>query len=225
MVKQGIRSIDELKKAAKNGDIKLTKQQIVGLKYLKDLSVPIPRSEITNAGKRMRNALNTTIKEMKKRGEIPVDVTANIEIVGSYRRGKYKSNDIDILIYINDDDTDISKKVLNCFVDTLVKRKIVIDCITDGVVSTKFMGIVKTAKRGRHIDIRSVTNKQYPFALLYFTGSRGNNIRMRTEAAKKGYKLNEYALIRKRDNKKISLSTEQEIYEYLGMPYLLPRDR
>jgi DNA polymerase (family 10) len=74
------------------------------------------------------------------------------------------------------------------------------------------------------IDIRLVSKESYIYALLYFTGSKKNNTLMRNKAIQAGLKLNEYSLTDK-NSKNIQLNSEQEIYEYLNMTYILPENR
>ena len=68
---------------------------------------------------------------------------------------------------------------------------------------------------------------EYPFAILYFTGSDSFNKEMRQKCLKKGLSLNEYSL--KVNETKVPLShafyTEKDIFEYLGFPYVEPTKR
>ena len=87
------------------------------------------------------------------------------------------------------------------------------------------MGICKTPKsHAMRIDIRLIPKKSYPFALLYFTGSKKTNTYMRNIAIKAGYKLSEYGLYDKNNNS-ILLDTEKDIFEFLHLPYLSPDKR
>jgi DNA polymerase (family X) len=47
-------------------------------------------------------------------------------------------------------------------------------------------------KNGIQCDLRAVSNAQFPFALLYFTGSKEHNVALRSLRLKKGLSLNEY---------------------------------
>ena len=47
-----------------------------------------------------------------------------------------------------------------------------------------------------HLDIIETTKEDYPFALLYFTGSGPFNVKMRKQALSLGYSLNEYGLVK-----------------------------
>ena len=46
----------------------------------------------------------------------------------------------------------------------------------------------------RHLDIVETTKEDYPFAILYFTGSGPFNVKMRKNALDQGYSINEYAM-------------------------------
>ncbi len=100
---------------------------------------------------------------------------------------------------------------------------------TLSIGTKKFMGICRLlgslGKISRRIDILITTKEEFPFALLYFTGSKLLNTIMRKEAAKQGFRLNEKSLINLKTNKKIILKTEKEIFEYIGYKYLDPTDR
>ena len=88
------------------------------------------------------------------------------------------------------------------------------------------MGICKIPQFEQYmrIDIRLVTPQQYPYAILYFTGSKNTNTYMRNTAIKLGFKLNEYGLFDKYNNL-IELKTEKDIFECLNIPYLEPQNR
>ena len=99
----------------------------------------------------------------------------------------------------------------------------------------KFMGLANMAKGKevakptscRRVDIMITTEKEYPFAILYFTGSADFNPEMRQVALDKGFSLNEYSLTHLKSGKdldKIFLS-EKEIFEFLGLKYVEPEDR
>jgi DNA polymerase (family X) len=70
-------------------------------------------------------------------------------------------------------------------------------------------------------DLRVVSDKQFPFALNYFTGSKEHNIRLRQRAIDYGYKLNEYDLA----GCKAKISEEPDIYTALDLDYVPPELR
>ena len=91
------------------------------------------------------------------------------------------------------------------------------------------------------IDIRLIPKESYPFALLYFTGSKKTNTMMRNQAIKLGFKLNEYSLVKTNvplhsdnnfDKSKMTTTdipvyfdSEEMIFECLNLNYIKPEDR
>jgi DNA polymerase (family X) len=71
------------------------------------------------------------------------------------------------------------------------------------------------------IDLRVIDPKSWGAAMHYFTGSKAHNIRMRERAIKLGLKLNEYGLF-DANEKSVAGTTEEEIFEALGLPYIPP---
>lgn len=181
----------------------LTHHQQLGVKYYYDLQKKIPRSVIIEVE-----------SFLKKFG---FDFT----ICGSYRRGKEESGDIDILIKEN-------MKTLNLsdVINILTKKKFLVEHLTT-LGSTKYMGICKLHNfpQFMRIDIRLISPESYVYAILYFTGSKKNNTYMRNQAIKLGYKLNEYGLYNNSNNKSIILNTEEQVYEFLKLPYIIPTKR
>jgi len=76
---------------------------------------------------------------------------------------------------------------------------------------------------GLQVDLRVVPKASYGAALLYFTGSKAHNIRLRTLAIERGFKLNEYGLFAGR--RTVAAASEQEVYEALGLPWIAPELR
>jgi len=75
------------------------------------------------------------------------------------------------------------------------------------------------------VDLRVVERKSYGAALQYFTGSKEHNVKMRSKAIKKGFKLNEYGLFDKETEKYVVGKTEEEVYHKLGLSYIEPELR
>jgi len=76
--------------------------------------------------------------------------------------------------------------------------------------------------RGTQIDLRVVAAQQLGAALLYFTGSKGHNIKLRQRALARGMTLNEYALTEIEGGKVVASETEEQIYRALGLPFIAP---
>jgi len=77
-------------------------------------------------------------------------------------------------------------------------------------------------RKGLQVDLRVVRPEVWGAALMYFTGSKAHNIRIREMAVRKGLKLSEYGLFRAKSGKLIVAETEEEVYAHLGLPYIPP---
>jgi DNA polymerase (family 10) len=78
-------------------------------------------------------------------------------------------------------------------------------------------------KSGLQVDLRVVSQASYGAALMYFTGSKAHNIRLRNLAIEQGLKLNEYGLFK--DKCAIAGASEEEVYSALGLPWIAPELR
>jgi DNA polymerase (family 10) len=68
-----------------------------------------------------------------------------------------------------------------------------------------------------------VTEKEFPYALHHFTGSKEHNTAMRARAKQMGLKMNEYGLFRGEDL--VPCKDENEIFAALGLAYIPPELR
>jgi DNA polymerase (family X) len=96
-------------------------------------------------------------------------------------------------------------------------------------VFSSFPDWLHTAKKssvrlhdGFQVDLRVVAPREYGAALLYFTGSKAHNVRVREIAVRKGLKLSEYGLFEARNGDLIVAETEEEVYERLGLRWVPP---
>jgi DNA polymerase/3'-5' exonuclease PolX len=218
LVKQyKLKSINDLIKRNKVGEIILNEKLLLGLKYYGVYQKNIPRIEVTNIYEYITKLINKKYPEYI------------ITFCGSYRRGKSTSNDIDVLIT---NKNKVNRKHLTTIVNELRDDKFLIDDLTDGAPLTKYMGFCKYKNNPvRRIDIRYMPYESYYTALLYFTGSDEFNRKMRQIAKKKNYKLNEYGLYKleikngKLVEKRINIESEEEVFKVIGMPYSKPEDR
>lgn len=107
---------------------------------------------------------------------------------------------------------------------------------TAGVAKVLASGETKTSVRlasGIQVDLRTVDDSQYGAALLYFTGSKEHNIRLRERAQQRKQRLNEYGLFpddgesapQDRGIKPVASRTEEEIYKALNLWWMPPELR
>lgn len=225
----GIQTIPELQIAYDNNNELLNNKQVIGLKYYSDLEKRIPRNEMDTWNKFFNTIFMNTLDKMKNKIE-----GAKICLVGSYRRKAETSGDIDILI-TSKIQTD-GKKLMNNFIKELFKTENLDPSLVFSSGATKFMGLGKIENFYRHIDIFYYSEKQYPFAILFSTGSGPFNIEMRADAIKKGYSLSEKELVYVdgtsvteeeylSDLGKKYPMEEKDIFDFLGLIYIEPQHR
>ena len=222
--------IDSLEKLKNNTDL-LNRKQLIGFRYMHDLSEKIPRDEMTIWGNSLKQLVNNVILESGKQTNIK-----HMDLVGSYRRGKLQSGDIDFYIAIEQ----THKGLMNDIYLKLVEQGYMQqdDWFSKG--SKKLMGVAKLGKenKARHLDIFIYLVEEYPFALLYATGSGEFNINMRNYARSKGYSLSDRNLLigsnkgqvvtKEMYQEKIGkpqVECEQDIFKFLDLEYMEPRDR
>ena len=209
LVDLGFKTIDELRKAPNLNDI-LNDKQKIGLQFYDDILARIPRGEIVKHEQILKGMLQM------------VDPKAELTIAGSYRRGKVESGDIDVLLKSKD------KKTYKKFIEALTEAEYLYpDHLAVG--PKKYNGLAKIPKCliHRRIDIMYTTPEEYPFAILYFTGSMEFNAKMRGLALEKGLSMNEYSL-KDNNTKKVidhKFNEEKDIFDYLGMDWVEPVDR
>ncbi len=76
--------------------------------------------------------------------------------------------------------------------------------------------------KGLQVDLRVIAPEVWGAALIYFTGSKAHNIRIRELAVRKGLKLSEYGLFDAASGELIVAETEEEVYGRLGLPFIPP---
>lgn len=229
LYKDGITTIAELTDAVKKDSKLLNSKQQIGLKYYSDLEKRIPRVEMDYWNKFFNVILKFTIERMKIKPE-----GVKMQLVGSYRRKAQDSGDIDLLLTSKDPEQ--GKKLMTNFIKELLKTDNLDSSLVFSSGTTKFMGLGKIEDYYRHIDIFYYSEKEYPFALLFSTGSGQFNIEMRAFAIKKGYSLSEKELVYKDGTKILTEeyksdigkdypTEEQDIFNFLGLKYIEPENR
>ncbi|MBI5024027.1 MAG: DNA polymerase/3'-5' exonuclease PolX [Candidatus Omnitrophica bacterium] len=137
----------------------------------------------------------------------------DIVAAGSLRRGRETVRDIDILV----DSTEPSK-VMDVFVHLPQVKSINAHGETRSSVLTQ---------NNVQVDIRVVEPKSFGAALLYFTGSKDFNIKLRQIAIKKEMKVSEYGIFSLKGGREKMLAgkTEEDCFKALGLPYIPPEMR
>ncbi|MGQ9722721.1 MAG: DNA polymerase/3'-5' exonuclease PolX [Candidatus Jordarchaeum sp.] len=200
-----IKNLEELEKAAKEHrirriktlGIKTEKNLLKGVEFAKKSKERLPLVYADQIAKDLVNKLGS------------LSFVERITVAGSYRRKKETVGDLDMLV--------VSKKPEG-----------VMDYFTSlenvGVVLGK--GPTKSSvllKDGLQVDVRVFDEEIYGSALLYFTGSKEHNVKLRIVAIEKGLKLSEYGVFR--DDTRLAGRTEEESYKALGLSYIEPELR
>ena len=203
----GISSLSELEQAAKDGKLRdlpgfgeATERKIAsGIARLGEHSGRFLRPVILGEARRLTALLSAA------------PGVGLVEVAGSARRGASTSKDIDIVAMARD-----AAPVIEAFASDA------------GVVEVVGAGPTKCSVRlaaGPNADLRVIPEESYPFALMYFTGSKAHNVALRGRAQALGLKLNEYALIRESDGSSVPCADEAAIYRALGLPFIPPELR
>jgi DNA polymerase (family 10) len=122
---------------------------------------------------------------------------------GSVRRRQETIGDIDILVTAKD-----PKKVHEAFIKIPEVVEVVRKGDGEGITSVILDDSIRA-------DVRILKDDEYGAGLQYFTGDKNHNVKLRTLATKKGFKLSEYGLFK--GKKRLAGKTEEEIYKALGM--------
>lgn len=204
----------------------LNDKQAIGLKHHEDLMRRISREEMDEWNQILNDIFKETMTEL--------DISGELILAGSYRRKTTDSGDIDALIT-----TDVKNpRVMNTFYNNLVKRGIIEKPNILAKGPTKIMAIASIDEYYRHLDIFYHPKETFPFAILFTTGSKEFNVKMRKFALEKGYSLNEQNLTKKSSTgPKVTQSeymesinkefpeTEKDIFDFLGYVYISPEMR
>ncbi len=203
----GVKSIEDLEKAAKEG--KIQQMEGFGKKTAEKILEAIERARKEGPKKRFR------LDEAEERSLPLLDYlkktngVKNAEIAGSYRRRKETVGDIDILLTCKK-----GTKIMDRFVNYEDVQKV----ISKGNTRSSVM-----LRNNLQVDLRVVPEVSYGAAMLYFTGSKAHNVALRKKAVENDWKMNEYGLFE--GKKRIGGKTEEDIYEKFGLQYIEPELR
>lgn len=204
LVDAGITTIIELREEAKKNPAMLTTNQHVGLQYYEPLLERIPYAEMQEHERILLDVLYMA------------DVSVSGTVVGSFRRGQPDSGDIDFLVR--------GQLEMKSFVDALGEYGYLVSILAQG--PTKCMAICSIGVP-RRLDILICPNEEYAYALLYFTGSQQFNIAFRQHALEMGYTMNEHGMKAVRADVPAVpyMDREEDIFDFLGLCYVSPKDR
>jgi DNA polymerase (family 10) len=202
----GVASLDDLRRAL--ADHKVRGLAGFGAKSEEKLARAIERLDAQGAVGRtpISVALPLATRIVARMLEVPG--VSHASYCGSLRRFNETVGDIDVVVTASDPEPVMEALVSMRWVDRVLAR---------GPSKTSVV-----SRRGTQVDLRVVAEHQLGAALLYFTGSKGHNIKLRQRALARGLTLNEYALSEVEGGRVIASATEEEIYAALGLPWIPP---
>ncbi|MCD6549868.1 DNA polymerase/3'-5' exonuclease PolX [Candidatus Micrarchaeota archaeon] len=199
----GVKTLEDLKLAVKQHRIK----RLPGFGEKSELEIAKGLEMIEKMKGRMLLGNSLPLAEKIADYIRNVEGVKRVEIVGSVRRMKETNGDIDILTIA---------RYPRLVMDRFVKAPWVAEVEVKGPAKTTVF-----LDEGIECDLRVFKEEEFGAAMLYFTGSKAHNIKLRKIAIEKGYKLNEYGLY-DRMGRRVASRTEEEIYEHLGLKQWIP---
>jgi len=222
---KGVGNIQKLKAATynlKDGKIvasSISKKAWVSEKYNDMLT---DQTKIFLKLKPLKKIPHSFIKNLVEPMILRLDKTNNVEIVivGSYRRKTNYSSDVDAMV-ISD-----NKNALSAIVSSLKFRKDT-KVYPYIVGSDKISLILKIRGKTIKLDFFRTPKKEKWAMLLYSTGSKHTNIKMRNKAKQMGMLLNQKGLYKNGKLLSIPSKTKSEkfFFKKLNMPYVTPQKR
>lgn len=206
----GISSLADLRKACEDGRV----AELAGFgEKSQDKILEAIEFQEQNAGRFRQDDVAALVERVHGfLRELPA--VSQVAAAGSWRRGKETLHDLDFIVA-----TASPADVIERFVSAPFAAKVLSQ--GDTKASIRLEG-------GVQCDLRAVSNEEYPFALLYFTGSKEHNVALRGRAQKLGYSLNEYRLSPTRDDvDDVSgrIHDEAGVYRALGLEFIEPELR
>ena len=231
--KYNIRTVAELLGLFESNPKLFTKEQSATLRYIDDLYVDREKLVKRRIPRQLIDKVNKYLcKVVAKLSGDNVFV-----ITGSYRRKAQESGDIDLLIKSCEN----NEKVLKELIKILKASNVLLQDGEKGSGVKKYRGLAKIPGFPVvSMDILYSSPKEYPFALLYFTGSKSFAEIFRAYVNSLGYSINEFGItynegakkdrpISKADIErklgKDTIDTEKDIFNFFGFDYIEPEDR
>jgi DNA polymerase (family 10) len=202
----GVTSVDDLRQVL--ADHRLRALKGFGQKSEDKLAESLGRLDAQGAAGRtpISVALPLATRILARLLEVPGVTHASY--CGSLRRFSETIGDVDVVV---------AASAAEPVMDALVSMNVVDRVLVRGEAKTSVV-----THRGTQVDLRVVQAHQLGAAQLYFTGSKGHNIKLRMRALARGWTLNEYALSEIEGGKVVASETEEQIYAALGLVWIPP---
>ncbi|MDB4994261.1 MAG: polymerase family [Myxococcaceae bacterium] len=202
----GVESIDDLRTALSTQKIR----DLKGFGQKSEEKILASLQKLDEQGVIGRTPISVALPVARRVIERMLEVpgVSHASYCGSLRRFSETIGDVDVVVAATSPGPVMEALVGMTFVDRVLVR---------GDAKTSIV-----TRRGTQVDVRVVKPNQLGAAMLYFTGSKTHNIKLRMRALTRGWTLNEYALSEVDGGKVIASETEEQIYEALGMRFIPP---
>lgn len=204
-----ITSVDDLRQAARAG-------RLEGLPGIQQKTIDNILHGIEVVEKGMERMNRGTADQIA--GEViaalkEVPGVKRIDVAGSFRRGRETIGDLDLLAEAAE-----PQKVMDVFTSLPMVSQIQAHGETKSSIRTR---------QNVQVDLRVVDRDCYGAALLYFTGSKQFNIKLRHIAKKEKMKVNEYGVFKEgtKTERRLAGATEEDCFKVLGLHYVPPELR
>jgi len=201
----GVRSLDELAKAAERGHV--SKLPGFGPKTESAILAAIARGAPGRGRLPWAEAEPVAQSLVEFLRALPGVLC--VEVAGSYRRRRETVGDLDLVVSCAD-----GKPILERFAEYEDVSQVV------SLGSTRASAVLRT---GLEVDLRAVPSESFGAALHYFTGSKAHVVAVRRLAMEQGLKVNEYGVFRQ--DERIAGEREKDVFARVGLPYIEPELR
>lgn len=156
-----------------------------------------------------KDIIESYLMEVAKLG-LAEGSTGRISTAGSVRRGKMWIRDVDLI---------------TTYPPEVVRHAFRLTGMEEVYGGDKKIRFVHCAT-GLEFDIKICPEESWNACLLHSTGSMQNNVHMRSVAKRMGMTLNEYGLFNVETGERVDTnSSEEELYQLLGLEYVEPENR
>jgi DNA polymerase (family X) len=173
---------------------------------------------LSGSGRVLMSTANDEAEKLIAYIQTASEAVESVTAAGSLRRGKETIGDLDLLVTMRPGRD--KQKDVDAVAEFILKYPGIDQTLAHGENKVSFL-----LGRGLQVDVRLLEKKNFGAALLYFTGSREHNVKLRGLANDEGWTLNEYALTAIKGGRVIASKTEEEIYAKLGLAYIEPELR
>jgi DNA polymerase (family 10) len=215
----GVETIDALEKAAREGVV--AGLSGFGPKSEKKILAGIEQFRLHRSRFKISEADQLIVPLLEYLRQLPA--VERLEVAGSYRRRCETVGDIDLLAITRE-----PSAVMDRFINYPKTVRVEMSGETRGRIALQ---------SGLEVDLRVLPAKSYGAALIYFTGSKEHNIRLRKRAIDRGLRLSEYGVFRQTDEdggedggdpwagEMAAGGDEAGVYETIGLSWIAPELR